>query len=190
MKVLIFALVATFFSANADFSFEGVKSWFGELWDKGANKIQEEMEDFEETDMGQKLVKIGSVTKNIIQSNTSGKITQEVLDAYDKILPIASYISEAMDIKIRSNATQDRIDFQEKLQSEFTELIEKILTKKISTLMNGKAVATLIGTKIKNIEKILEKDEDLISLLRDLKEAHKDFQNALEKLEKDLITKK
>ena len=195
MKVLILALITTFFNANAALSMESVKGWFGELWDKGTDKLRSEIDDLKETNMGQSVSSVFSKAENLVQNNKSGIITSDVLKAHKKFLDLSIELEEGIKTGIetfsalKSDKYKDQIELYEKVLPELRSL-KKHLSKELNTLVNGKVMIRFTEKNVNNIVEILEEDQGMLSLSLELKGSFNEFKDALEKLEKEIKTEK
>ena len=193
MKILCLALVMTLFSVNADINVESIKGWFGELWDKGADKIQSKIDDLKETDTWQKISKAASKAERFAQNNKSGTLTPEVLEAHkklsDHIIEFEEWIKTSIETftALKSEKYKDQIELYEKVQSQLKTL-KNHLSKKLDSLANGMLMIQRSRNNVKEIVDILKKDQGMSDFSKKLEEFFEVFVKAFEKLEKDTKT--
>lgn len=190
MKTLILVLFAIFFDSNADFSTDSIKSWFNKIYDKGSSKFEVELDKLKTSTAGKKVEDFLDETKDAWKESRQGTISSEFLEARANFLGCAAKLKQELEADIRSLGQLESIQYHDRVViykdgQYYVKELEECLANKIKNFANAKAMKKAADDYMDNILNILT-DELIYSYVDDLRESHRAFNNAFEKLEKEV----
>lgn len=190
MKTLILVLFAICFDSNADFSTDSIKSWFNKIYDKGSSKFEVELDKLKTSTAGKKVEDFLDETKDAWKESRQGTISSEFLEARANFLGCAAKLKQELEADIRSLGQLESIQYHDRVViykdgQHYVKELEECLANKIKNFANAKAMKKAADDYMDNILNILT-DELIYSYVDDLRESHRAFNNAFEKLEKEV----
>lgn len=190
MKTLILVLFAIFFDSNADFSTDSIKSWFNKIYDKGSSKFEVELDKLKTSTAGKKVEDFLDETKDAWKESRQGTISSEFLEARANFLGCSAKLKQELEADIRSLGQLESIQYHDRVViykdgQHYVKELEECLANKIKNFANAKAMKKAADDYMDNILNILT-DELIYSYVDDLRESHRAFNNAFEKLEKEV----
>ena len=96
MRLFVLTLITTFFSVNADFSVNGIKNWFKDLYNKGSVKVESGVENIKASTAGQQVSSFVDQSKDTFQSYRKGVLSPEFLDARKNLLDYTKKLIAAL----------------------------------------------------------------------------------------------
>ena len=190
MRALVLALFTIFFSSNADFSMDGIKSWFSKMYDKGSSKVEVGLDKLKTSSAGKKVGDFLDETKDTWRENRRGTVSPEFLKARANLADYTAKLSKELDADIRSLSQLDSIRYYDRVAiykdgKHYVKELEECLAKKVDNFADAKEMKKTADDYMDNILNILT-DELIYSYVDDLREAYRVFSNAFENLEKEV----
>jgi len=194
MRLFVLTLVTTFFSANADFSVEGIKNWFKDLYNKGSAKVESGIEDLKTSTAGQQVSNFVDESKDTFRSYRKGMLSPEFLNARKNLLDYTKKLIKELDADIHSLSQLDDIKFHDRVAiykdgRNYVKALEKCLSAELDNLSDAKTMKESVDVNMGEIVSILT-DELIFSYIDDLRQAYHNFNMTFEQLENDLKNKK
>ncbi len=194
MRTLVLFLFVLFFDSNADFSVEGVKGWFKEMFLKGSSEIRTGIEKLRSSSAGKTVGNFLDQTKDTLRENRSGTITLEFQEARKNFADYATKLNKELDEDIRSLSQLKDIQYHDRVVvykngKYYVVALEKCLAKRIENFVEAKAMKEAADSNMNNITNILT-DELIYSYVADLREAYEAFNKAFERMEDRLKAEK
>ncbi|MBO4405134.1 MAG: hypothetical protein J5821_00205 [Alphaproteobacteria bacterium] len=190
MRALVLALFTIFFYSNADFSTDSIKSWFNKMYYKGSSKFEVELDKLKTSAAGKKVEDFLDETEDIWKESRRGTISSEFLEARANFMGCTAKLNQELEADIRSLGQLENIQYHDRVViykdgQHYVKELEECLANKIKNFANAKAMKKAADDYMDNILNILT-DELIYSYVDDLRESHKAFNKAFEKLEKEV----
>ena len=194
MRLFVLTLIATFFSANADFSVKGIKNWFKDLYNKGSVKVESGVENIKASTAGQQVSSFVDQSKDTFQSYRKGVLSQEFLDARKNLLDYTKKLIKELDADIHSLSQLEDGKFFDRVAiykdgKNYVEALEKCLSEELDNLSDARRMKESVDMNMGEIISILT-DELIFSYIDDLRQAYNTFNTTFEQIENNLKKKK
>jgi len=191
MRILVLTLFTLFFDSNA--GLDGIKDWFGEMYDKGTSKVEKGLNKLKTSSVGKKVEDFLDETKDTWKESRRGTIPNEFLEAQANFASYAAKLDSELEADIRSLNQLEGIQYHDRIAiykdgKHYVEELEKCLANKVDSLADAKEMKKAADDYMDNILNVLT-DELIYSYVDDLRESYKAFNNAFEKLKKDIKSK-
>ncbi len=194
MRTLILVFFAvTVFDSYADFSIESVKSWVGTMYNEGSSKVGASIDELKSSSMGKKVGDFWDQTKDTLQENRRGTVTDEFLEVRKNFADYASKLNKELEEDIRSLSQLKDVRYHDRVViykdgKQYVTALEECLSRKLESFADAKEMKDAAHDHMDSILNILT-DELIYSYVSDLREAYIAFNNAFDTLKNQLKTK-
>lgn len=198
MKNLVLVLFLVFSSSNADFntdfSVEGIKDWFGEVYQNVSSKVETGIDKLKSSSAVKKMGDLLTQAEDTLRENRSGTVTSEFLEASKNLADRAAKLNKELDEDIRSLSQLKESQYKSRVITykdgkQYVTALEECLKKELDNFVDAKAMKEEVKEQMDNILNILT-DELIYSYMADLREAYNSFNDAFEKMEDKLKSEK
>ena len=190
MRLFVLMFVVTFFSANADFSTEGIKNWFKDTYNKGFAQVKFGIKNIKTSTAGQQVSTFVDESQDTLRSYRKGTLSPEFLEARKNLQNYTKKLINELEADIRSLSQLDKGKFYDKVViykdgKGYVEALDKCLSAELDNLSDARTMKESVDLNMGEIISILT-DELLFSYIDDLRQAHHDFNAKFKQLEIDM----
>jgi len=198
MRTLVLVLFFVVFNlkadSNLDFSMDGVKSWFSEVYQKVSSGVDTGINKLKSSSAIKKVGDFLDQTEDTLRENRSGTVTPEFLEARKNFADCASKLNKELSEDIRSLSQLKDAQFHNRVVKykggkQYVTALEECLAKELDNFIDAKTMKDEARYQMNNILDILT-DELIYSYISDLREAYNAFNDAFDKLENQLKSEK
>ena len=198
MKNLVLVLFLVFSSSNADFntdfSVEGIKDWFDEVYQNVSSKVETGIDKLKSSSAVKKMGDLLTQAEDTLRENRSGTVTSEFLEASKNLADRAAKLNKELNEDIRSLSQLKESQYKSRVITykdgkQYVTALEECLKKELDNFVDAKAMKEEVKEQMDNILNILT-DELIYSYMADLREAYNSFNDAFEEMEDKLKSEK